>query len=213
MLKVGLTGGIGSGKSEVARRLASYGAVLVDADVLAREVVAPGTPGLDAVVEEFGPEVLREDGTLDRPRLGALVFADEDARARLNAIVHPRVGTRAAELIADAPPGAVVVHDVPLLVENGLEDAYDVVVVVDADEDSQVARLVRDRGMSEDDARARLAAQASRERRRAVADVVVDNSGSWDGLEAQVRALWASLSERAAGAGPTVTGTGDADPR
>ncbi|MGH8868648.1 MAG: dephospho-CoA kinase [Actinomycetes bacterium] len=198
MLKVGLTGGIGSGKSEVARLLASYGAVLVDADVLAREVVAPGTPGLAAVVEAFGDAVLGPDGSLDRPALGAIVFSDEEARGRLNAIVHPLVGRRAAEIMADAPAGAVVVHDVPLLVENGLQDAYDVVVVVDADERTQVERLTAHRRMGEDEARARIAVQASRDQRRTVADVVIDNSGSLADLEHQVRDLWSTLTARVA---------------
>lgn len=195
---MGLTGGIGSGKSEVARRLASYGAVVVDADRLAREVVEPGTPGLAEVVEAFGPEVLREDGSLDRERLGEIVFADQGKRARLNAIVHPRVGARAAELQESAPADAIVVYDVPLLVENDLAAAYDVVVVVDAPLDTQAERLTRLRGMPEEQARARIAAQASRERRLAAADVVIDNSGTIERLEAQVRELWEELSARAA---------------
>ncbi|MGZ4626970.1 MAG: dephospho-CoA kinase [Kineosporiaceae bacterium] len=193
MLKVGLTGGIGSGKSEVARLLSSYGAVVIDADALAREAVAPGTPGLARVVERFGPEVLRPDGSLDRPRLGSIVFADPDRLAALNAIVHPYVGRRSAELTAAAPEDAVVVYDVPLLVENHLEPAYDVVVVVDASPATQLARLVGHRGMTEADARARMAAQATREERRAVADTVIDNDADLAALQERVRVLWENL--------------------
>lgn len=193
MLTVGLTGGIGSGKSEVARRLAAYGAVVVDADEVAREVVAPGTPGLAAVVDEFGPGVLCADGSLDRDRLGALVFADEDARQRLNAIVHPLVRAATARRFAAAPPEAVVVNDVPLLVEAGLSGAYDVVVVVEAPAQSRRARLLA-RGLTEGDARARMAAQASDEERRAVADIVVANDGSLEDLDSKVRALWRTLT-------------------
>ncbi|MDP9396518.1 MAG: dephospho-CoA kinase [Actinomycetota bacterium] len=201
MLKVGLTGGIGSGKSEVARRLAAHGAVVVDADAVAREVVAPGTPGHQAVVAAFGPTMLRPDGGLDRARLGALVFTDEDARKRLESIVHPLVRQRSQELMDAAPAGSVVVYDVPLLVESELGEGFDLVVVVDAPEDVQVARLVGARGMSAADARARLAAQAGRQDRLAAADVVIDNSGSLDDLERQVGALWADLQRRLAGAG------------
>jgi dephospho-CoA kinase len=196
MLEVGLTGGIGSGKSVVARLLASYGAIVIDADALAREVVEPGTPGLARVVEEFGAAVLRPDGSLDRDRLAALVFEDEPARKRLNAIVHPLVGHRTVELKAAAAADAVLVHDVPLLVEGGLASLYDLVVVVDAPEDTQVERLVRLRGMSEEGARARIRAQATRDQRRAVAHVVIDNSGSLEELEAQVRELWEELRTR-----------------
>ncbi|MGW1881897.1 dephospho-CoA kinase [Streptomyces sp. NPDC001970] len=197
MLKVGLTGGIGAGKSEVSRLLASYGAVLIDADKIAREVVEPGTPGLAAVVEAFGPGVLAADGTLDRPKLGSIVFADADRRAELNAIVHPLVGARSAELEAAAGEDAVVIHDVPLLAENRLAPLYDLVVVVDAAPGTQLDRLVRLRGMSESDARARMAAQATREERRAVADIVIDNDGRLEALEPQVRKVWAVLTERA----------------
>lgn len=196
MLTVGLTGGIGSGKSEVARLLASYGAVVIDADALAREVVAPGTPGLARVVEEFGADVLTAGGALDRERMGRLVFADPDARQRLEAIVHPLVAERAAALMAAAPADAVVVYDVPLLVENDLASRYDVVVVVDAPDDVRVERLVRLRGMSEADARARLASQASREARLAVADVVVDNASSLPALQRRVREVWDALLAR-----------------
>jgi dephospho-CoA kinase len=197
VLRVGLTGGIGSGKSEVARRLVAHGAVLIDADVVAREVVEPGTPGLDAVAGEFGPDVLLPDGSLDRDRLGSIVFADAGRRAALNAIVHPLVGRRMQELFDAVPPGAVVVYDVPLLTENNLADLYDVVVVVDAPVETQVARLVADRGMTEEAARARIAAQATRDQRLAIADHVIDNSGSLGEVAAQVDALWAELSAKA----------------
>ena len=193
MITVGLTGGIGSGKSEVARLLEARGAVVVDADALAREAVGPGTPGLAAVVAEFGPEVLGPDGALDRARLGAVVFADADRRAALEAIVHPYVARRSHELIAGAPPGAVVVHDVPLLVEAGLQDDYDLVVVVDTDVETRVRRLVDERGMTEDDARSRIAAQASSGRRREVADLVIANDGDLAGLRRQVDHLWVRL--------------------
>lgn len=199
MLRVGLTGGIGSGKSEVSRRLVSLGAILVDADAVAREVVEPGTPGLAAVVEEFGADILRPDGALDRDRLGAIVFADDARRERLGAIVHPLVGARMQELADEAPGDAVVIYDVPLLAENGLAGLYDLVVVVDAPVEEQVRRLIELRGMTEDAARARIAAQTTRERRRAVADRVIDNSGSLEDLTAQVDDLWADLTRRAAG--------------
>ncbi|MFE1576216.1 dephospho-CoA kinase [Streptomyces fradiae] len=198
MLTVGLTGGIGAGKSEVSRLLVSYGAVLVDADRIAREVVEPGTPGLAAVVEAFGPGVLTGEGRLDRPKLGAIVFGDAERLATLNGIVHPLVGARSAELQAAAEPGAVVVHDVPLLTENGLAPLYDVVVVVDASEETRLDRLVRLRGMTESEARARMAAQATAEQRRAIADYVVDNDGPLEALERQVRAVWEELAARAA---------------
>ncbi|MGW4159058.1 dephospho-CoA kinase [Streptomyces sp. NPDC004788] len=199
MLKVGLTGGIGAGKSEVSRLLVSYGAVLIDADRIAREVVEPGTPGLAAVVEEFGPEILTPEGTLDRPRLGSIVFADPERLASLNAIVHPLVGARSAELEGQAGPDDVVVHDVPLLTENGLAPLYDLVVVVDAAPETQLDRLVRQRGMTEDEARARMAAQATRAQRRAVADLLIDNDGPLEALEPQVRKVWEELRQRAAG--------------
>ncbi|WP_225843253.1 dephospho-CoA kinase [Streptomyces albus] len=197
MVKVGLTGGIGAGKSEVSRLLAEHGAVIVDADRIAREVVEPGTPGLAAVVAEFGEEVLAPDGSLDRPRLGSLVFADPDRLAALNAIVHPLVGERSAELereAAAADENAVIVHDVPLLTENGLAPLYDTVVVVDASDETRLDRLVRLRGMAEQEARARMAAQATREERLAVADVVIDNDGPIEALPPRVRAVWEQLS-------------------
>ncbi len=192
-MKVGLTGGIGAGKSEVSRLLASYGAVIVDADKIAREVVEPGTPGLAAVVEEFGEDVLAADGTLDRPKLGALVFSDQEKLKALNAIVHPLVGARSAELEATAGPDAVVVHDVPLLTENGLAPLYDLVVVVDAAPQTQLDRLVRLRGMAADEAARRMAAQATREERLAIADLVIDNDGPLEALEPQVREVWKRL--------------------
>lgn len=196
MLKVGLTGGIGAGKSEVSRLLAGYGAVLVDADRIAREVVEPGTPGLSAVVEAFGHDILTTEGTLDRPRLGAIVFSDAERLATLNAIVHPLVGARSAEFERAAAPDAVVVHDVPLLTENGLAPLYDLVVLVDATPETQLDRLVRLRGMTESEARARMAAQATREERRAIADLVIDNDGPLGALEPQVRTVWDELSRR-----------------
>ncbi|MBL1089061.1 MULTISPECIES: dephospho-CoA kinase [Streptomyces] len=193
MVKVGLTGGIGAGKSEVSRLLASYGAVIVDADKIAREVVEPGTPGLAAVVEEFGEDVLAPDGTLDRPKLGGIVFAHPGKLKALNAIVHPLVGARSAELEASAGPDAVVVHDVPLLTENGLAPLYDLVVVIDAAPETQLDRLVRLRGMAEDEAKSRMAAQATREQRLAIADLVIDNDGPLEALEPQVRKVWERL--------------------
>jgi dephospho-CoA kinase len=190
VLRIGLTGGIGSGKSTVARLLAERGARVVDADRIAREVVEPGTPGLAAVVAEFGEGVLTPDGALDRPALAALVFGDPAARARLDAVVHPLVRARAAELVADAPADAVVVQDVPLLVETGQAASYDLVLVVETDTETRVARLV-DRGLAAEDARARIASQASDEQRRAVADVVLRNDGDRDALADQVDAFWA----------------------
>jgi dephospho-CoA kinase len=170
--------------------------VLIDADVVAREVVAPGTPELAAVVAEFGEEILRPDGSLDRERLGSIVFADAGRREALNAIVHPLVGRRMQELFEAAPPGSVVVYDVPLLTENNLADLYDAVVIVDAPVETQVARLTGPRGMTEEAARARIAAQATREQRLAIADHVIDNSGGLDRLSAQVDALWTELTAK-----------------
>jgi dephospho-CoA kinase len=199
MLRIGLTGGIGAGKSTVSAALAAHGAVVVDADRIAREVVEPGTPGLAQVVEAFGPGVLTADGALDRPALAAVVFADADARRRLDGIVHPLVRRRAAELelaAREADEDAVVVHDVPLLVETGQAASYDLVLVVEAAEDRRVPRLVA-RGLAEDDARARIAAQATDEQRRAVADVVLRNDGTPDELRAQVDRFWAERVEPA----------------
>ncbi|SDU75165.1 dephospho-CoA kinase [Jiangella alkaliphila] len=190
MLRVGLTGGIGAGKSVVARRLAERGATVVDADLIAREVVEPGTPGLAAVVDEFGPGVLTPDGALDRPALGKIVFADEDRRRALNAIVHPLVGRRRQELVDAAGPDAVVVEDIPLLVENGLTAGFPLVIVVHAPEHERLRRLVEDRGMTEADALARIRAQATDDQRRAAADVRLDNSGPLVDIQAAVDALW-----------------------
>jgi dephospho-CoA kinase len=197
MLKVGLTGGIGAGKSEVSRLLVEHGGVLIDADRIAREVVAPGTPGLEAVVEAFGRDVLAEDGGLDRPKLGSIVFADPDRLAVLNAIVHPLVGARSRELEAAAAADAVVIHDVPLLAENALAPLYDLVIVVDASPETQLDRLVRLRGMTEEDARARMAAQATREKRLEIADIVIDNDVPLDDLRRRVTDVWADLVRRA----------------
>ncbi|MFH8371296.1 dephospho-CoA kinase [Streptomyces sp. NPDC018031] len=196
MLSVGLTGGIGAGKSEVSRLLSSYGAVLIDSDRIAREVVEPGTPGLAAVVEAFGPEILTDQGALDRPKLGAIVFADPERLRVLNGIVHPLVRDRSAELAAAAGPDAIVVNDVPLLTENGLAPLYDLVIVVDAAPETQLDRLVRLRGMAEEEARARMAAQATREQRLSVADLVIDNDGPLEALEPRVATVWAELVER-----------------
>ncbi len=201
MLRVGLTGGIGSGKSEVAKVLSTCGALVIDADLLAREVVEVGTEGLAEVVAAFGPEVLLPDGSLDRARLGKLVFADTadaSARRRLEEIVHPRVRARAAEIEGLGDARTVVVHVIPLLVETGQADSFDVLVVVDAPEDVQVERLARTRGMSAEEARARIAAQVNREERRAAADVVIDNAGDLDALRAQTYGLWRDLEARAA---------------
>jgi dephospho-CoA kinase len=196
---VGLTGGIGSGKSEVARRLAAQGAAVIDADLIAREVVAPGTPGLAEVAEAFGPGILVPDGSLDRDRLGEVVFADPALLAKLNSIVHPRVRERMLALEQAVPAGAIVVQDVPLLAENGLSGLYDVVVVVDATPRVQAERLVRERGMTRQQAAARMAAQASREERLAIATIVIDNSGSLAELDRVVGELWAELRRRARG--------------
>ena len=197
MLRVGLTGGIGSGKSEVSRRLAAHGAIVIDADLLAREVVAPGTDGLAEVAEVFGPEVLSADGYLDRPTLGARVFGDDEARRRLERIIHPLVRARAHELEAAAHPDAVVVHDIPLLVETGQNDDFDVLVVVDAPDDVRVQRLASARGMSADEARSRIAAQATREDRLAAADHVVSNDKSLATLDVSVARLWDVLQGQA----------------
>ncbi|ADH66407.1 MULTISPECIES: dephospho-CoA kinase [Nocardiopsis] len=199
MLTVGLTGGIGSGKSAVAAELAAYGATVVDADAIAREVVEPGTPGLEAVVAEFGDRVLTPDGRLDRPRLGEIVFADEASLTRLNAIVHPLVGERSAQLMEEAVASGVevVVYDVPLLVENGLGPLYDLVVVVDAPDAVRVERVTANRGMPREQVEARIRAQADRDTRLAAADLVVDNSGTREELTERVAGLWRELLERA----------------
>jgi dephospho-CoA kinase len=187
---VGLTGGTGAGKTTVASRLRDLGAIVIDADVLAREVVAPGSEGLAAVVEEFGAGVLSGDGALDRPALAALVFADSDRRRVLERITHPLIALRTAEIMMQAPKDSIIVHDVPLLVEKHMEASYDLVIVVTADPQTRVQRLVRSRGMDEDDAWARVRAQASDEERRAAADVLLDNSGEPDVVLGQVDRLW-----------------------
>jgi len=200
VLNVGLTGGIGAGKSEVTKRFAALGATVIDADALAREVVAIGTPGLDAVIAEFGEEMRGDDGGLDRDKMAALVFNDDEARQRLNGIVHPLVGERVFELLAQAErddPDGILLNDVPLIVEAGVAERYEVIVVVDAPEDVQLDRLLNIRGMSEADARARMGKQASREDRRAIADYVIDNSGDLADLQRQVDEVWAALVERA----------------
>ena len=196
MQRIGLTGGIGAGKSVASRRLTELGAVVVDADDLARAAVAPGTVGFDAVVDEFGPRVLDADGNLDRAALAALVFAEASARARLERIVHPQVRRLSAEREASAAandPQAVVVHEIPLLVETGQADRFELVVVVHAPAVLRTERLVRLRGMSREDAEARIAAQASDDQRLAAADVVLDGTGSDQDLVAQVDDLWARL--------------------
>jgi dephospho-CoA kinase len=189
MTTIGLTGGVGSGKSTVAQLLAAHGALVVDADAIAREVVAPGTPGLAAIVERFGAAMLQPNGSLDRAALAAVVFTDEPSRAALNAITHPRIAARTAEILATADPGQVVVHDVPLLVENNLAGAYDLVVVVEAPQHIRLARL-ESRGMSEAEARRRMASQATDDQRREVADVVLSNAGDLSSLQGQVEHLW-----------------------
>lgn len=194
MTRIGLTGGVGSGKSTVASMFVDRGAFVVDADAVAREVVAVGTEGLSALVAEFGEGILAADGSLDRAALAERAFADDAARARLNEITHPRIAARTAELMSRANPGQVVVHDVPLLVELGLMPAYDLVVVVDAPDEVRLSRL-EDRGMPEAEARRRMAAQCSRADRLAAADVVLDNSDGLDALEPQVEQLWRELTK------------------
>ncbi|RLV50083.1 dephospho-CoA kinase [Nocardioides mangrovicus] len=183
---MGLTGGVASGKSSVSALLREAGVTVIDADLLAREVVEPGTPGLAQVVEEFGDHLLTADGSLDRVALGRLVFADKSARRRLEAIVHPLVYERIAALEAQLAPGELVVHDIPLLVENDRAGDFDAVLVVDAPEEVQVERMVRDRGWSAGDARARIAAQVARERRLAAATVVIENTGTREDLRHRV---------------------------
>lgn len=190
---VGLTGGIGSGKSTVAALLAERGAYVVDADQVAREVVSPGSIGLDRLAAEFGPGILRTDGSLDRAALATRAFRDPDSRSRLEAITHPLIQQRTAELFAQAPPGAVRVHEIPLLAELDIASSYDLVVVVDCPDDTRVARLIA-KGMSLADARSRMTAQASREARLAVADIVIDNSDGSKRLALQVDALWELLA-------------------
>jgi dephospho-CoA kinase len=196
MLRVGLTGGIGAGKSEVSRRLVAHGAVVIDADVVARQVVEPGTPGLAEIVKAFGDGVLRPDGSLDRDRLGEIVFAEPESRAKLNAIVHPRVGEQMRELERTAGDAAIVVHDIPLLAENNLAAGFDEVVVVDAPPGAQEERLAK-RGLNGEQVRARIAAQATREQRLAVASIIVDNAGTLADLDKRVAELWGELRRRA----------------
>jgi len=203
MLRVGLTGGIGSGKSAVSERLAALGAVVLDGDKAARAVVEPGTPGLARIVETFGPGVLAADGTLDRPKLAAIVFADDGAREKLNAITHPLIAEhiQAAEQAAVAAGGAetIVVHDIPLLAEGQRAAQFPVVVVVDVAPELQVERLTTQRGMTAEQARARMGAQATREQRLAIADIVIDNSGTLADLDRRVAEVWAELRSRLAG--------------
>lgn len=195
-MQIGLTGGIGSGKSSAARRFGELGALVIDADLVAREVVEPGTDGLAAVAAAFGPAVLDDGGRLDRPALARIVFTDEAARGRLNGILHPLIRARVAARIAAAPPGTVVVQDVPLLVETGQAPSYDLVVVVETPVRLRIERLARDRGMAADEARSRMATQATDEQRRAVADVVIVNDGTVDDLRAEVDAIWAERVAR-----------------
>ena len=191
--RVGLTGGVASGKSTVSAMLADLGAVVIDADLLAREVVARGSPGLAAVAAEFGEDILTPDGDLDRAAMGRLVFADESARRRLEAIVHPLVFERTTELEEQASEDAVVVHDIPLLAESSRDRSFDAVIVVDAPAEVQLARMTGDRGWTEEDARARIAAQASREARRAIATHVVENTGTREDLRARVAEVYADV--------------------
>lgn len=190
LLHIGLTGGIASGKSTVASELTRLGAVVVDSDALSRAVVAPGSEGLAQVQAAFGPEVIGADGSMDRAAVGKLVFADPEARSTLNGIIHPLVRAEGRRLVAEAGPAAVVVQDVPLLVETGQADAYDLVIVVEADAEERVARMVRDRGMTEADARARMAAQATDAQRRAVADVLIVNDAELEDLRRTTLRVW-----------------------
>ena len=196
-MRVGLTGGVASGKSTVSAILAELGAVVIDADQLAREVVAPGTEGLAEVVAAFGEDVLTAEGELDRPAMGAIVFADPEKRRVLESIIHPRVRARAAEIEAAAPPGAVVVHDIPLLAETGQGNGFDAVVVVDVPAEVQVERMTGIRGMTREDAQARIGAQATREQRRAIATYVIENTGSLEDLRTEVERVLDELAARA----------------
>jgi dephospho-CoA kinase len=201
MLNVGLTGGIGAGKSEVTRRFAALGARIIDADAIAREVVEPGTPGLASVIEEFGEGVRAADGSLDREAVAAIVFGDDDARARLNAIVHPLIGERVFAKLADyeaEDPDGILINDVPLIAESGVADRYQVIVVVDAPVQTQLDRLVGLRGMTREAAQARIDVQASREQRLALATHVIVNDGDLDSLQTQIDEVWKALQERAA---------------
>lgn len=197
MVRVALTGGIASGKTFVAEELEQRGAIIIDSDVIAREVVQPGTPGLAAVVERFGPGILTVDGMLDRPELGKIVFADEAARKDLNAIVHPLVRKRAAELERGAPDDAVVVHVIPLLVETGQQDKFDEVVVVDVPVETQLRRLMHRNDLSPDEAAQRVQAQATRIQRCEAATHVIDNDGDQASTVRQVAQLWEKLNAAA----------------
>jgi dephospho-CoA kinase len=190
MLRIGLTGGIGAGKSALSSTFQRYGAIIVDGDVIAREVVQPGTEGLASLVEAFGSDILLPDGSLDRPALAAKAFRDDEERQKLNGIVHPLVGKRRQEIISAVAEDAVVVEDIPLLVESGMAPMFPLVVIVYADVEVRVRRLVEQRGMPEEDARARVAAQASDEQRRAVADIWLDNSGSSEDLVQRAHDVW-----------------------
>ena len=217
MLIVGLTGGIGSGKSSVATRLAELGALVIDSDRLAREAVAPGSDGLAEVVQAFGAGVLTSDGELDRGAMARLAFEDESVRRRLEQIIHPRVRARAADIVAQAPADAIVVNDVPLLVEAGLASTFDLVVVVLASVETRMARLIRDRGMAESEVRSRIAAQASDKQRRAVAEVVIVNDGTLEDLRSAVDLAWREkilprAREAAAGASGTTAPQGTKAP-
>jgi dephospho-CoA kinase len=192
-VRVGLTGGVASGKSTVSAMFRELGAVVIDADLLAREVVAPGTEGLAEIVATFGPQVLTPDGELDRPAMGKVVFADGAARRKLEAIIHPRVRARGEQLEAEAGPDAVIVHDIPLLAETGQASTFDAVVVVDVPVETQVERMVDLRGMSREEAEARIAAQATREARLAVATHVIDNTGTIEDLRDRVAEVFEAL--------------------
>ena len=197
MLRVGLTGGIGAGKSEVTQRLAELGAVVIDADLLARDVVGPGTSGLDEVVRHFGTDVLTARGELDRPAMAARVFEEADERRVLESIIHPRVRSRAAEIEGAADPDAIVVHAIPLLVETGQAGSFDVVIVVEAPRGDRIRRLVSGRDMTEAQARSRIDSQASARQRIKAADVEIHNTGGLEQLRARVDQVWADLVKRA----------------
>jgi len=196
MLMVGLTGGIGAGKSTVAARLAERGAIVIDADAIAREVVEPGMPALQKLVEHFGPEILQPDGSLDRPKLGGIAFVNDETRKELEAITHPAIGELFLRRVGEAPAGSVVIHDVPLLVESKRGFEYAAVIVVEAPLDVRLDRL-EERGVPRDDARRRIELQASDEDRRQVATWIVDNSGDLDHLHRQVDAIWSELERMA----------------
>jgi len=210
MLMVGLTGGIGSGKSTVAALLARRGAVVIDADVIAREVVEPGMPALRKLVERFGPEILQDDGSLDRPKLAAIAFVSDETRKELEAITHPAIGELFLQRVAAAPEGSVVVHDVPLLVESKRGYEYAGVIVVEAPLEVRLDRLAA-RGVPRDDARRRIELQASDEDRRKVATWVVDNTGDLEALDGQVADIWTELARMAAAAATDAAGGGAAE--